>query len=78
MGLLRVYADYQVPGGVAVARESLERAPTSLKVLEAAADVFAAEGLREEGIAVLDSAWSDMPGNPMLRRIRLQWGLSVE
>ncbi len=77
VGLLRVYADYGVPGGSELARDALQRAPTSLKVLEAAADVFAAEGHREEGIALLDEAWAELPGNPVLRRIRLQWGLPV-
>ena len=78
VGLLRVYADYGVPGGAEVARDFLQRAPDSLKVLEAAADVFAAEGHAEEGQALLDEAWEAAPGNPVLRRIRMQWGLSVE
>ena len=78
IGLLRVYADYEVPGGLPVARDALERAPESLKVLEAAADVFAVEGQQAEGIALLDAAWVAQPANPILRRIRLQWGLSVE
>ncbi|MDG1479123.1 MAG: rhomboid family intramembrane serine protease [Myxococcota bacterium] len=77
VGLLRVHADYGVPGGLETAREALQRAPGSLKVLEAAADVLAAEGQESEGIALLDGAWTDLPGNPILRRIRLQWGLPV-
>jgi rhomboid protease GluP len=77
VGLLRVHADYAVPGGLPTARDALQRAPSSLKVLEAAADVFAAEGHEAEGIALLDTAWADLPGNPVLRRIRLQWGLPV-
>jgi tetratricopeptide (TPR) repeat protein len=77
VGLLRVHADYGVPGGLETARDALQRAPGSLKVLEAAADVFAAEGQESEGVALLDGAWAELPGNPILRRIRLQWGLPV-
>ena len=78
VGLLRVYADYHMPGGVQVARAALQQSPDSLIVLEAAADVLSAEGYRDEAIEALDSAWEATPGDPVLRRIRLQWGLPLE
>lgn len=78
IGLLRVHADYDLPGGLETARQSLVDYPTSLQIVEAAADVIAQDGFREEAIAVLDDAWARAPNNAVLRRIRLQWGLTVE
>ena len=78
VGLLRVYADYDVPGGAGLARAALADHGRSLKVVEAAADVIAQEGHREEAVAALDAAWLESPDNAVLRRIRLQWGLTVE
>lgn len=77
-GLLRVYADYDVSGGQELAMAALEDHRDSLKVVEAAADVLYKEGLPSEAIAALDEAWASYPENAVLRRIRLQRGLSVD
>lgn len=78
VGLLRVYADYDIPGGLELARAALVDHEDSLKVVEAAADVIAQEGQRDEAVEALDEAWEESPDNAVLRRIRLQWGLPVE
>ncbi|MEL6346474.1 MAG: rhomboid family intramembrane serine protease [Myxococcota bacterium] len=78
IGLLRVHADYGIPGGLEAARKALVDHPTSLQIVESAADVIAQAGHRQEAIAVLDDAWRRSPNNAVLRRIRLQWGLSVD
>lgn len=78
LGLLRVYADYEIVGGLEIARGALVTHGDVLDVVEAAADVIAMEGHRQEAVMALDSAWAKQPDNPVLRRIRLQWGLSVQ
>ena len=78
LGLLRVYADYDMPGGESHARAALDRREVSLSLIEAATDVLAQEGQEEEAIRTLDRAWVEMPDNAVLRRIRLQWGLVVD
>jgi membrane associated rhomboid family serine protease len=77
VGLLRVYADYDIPGALSLARAALIDHSSSLKVVEAAADVIAQEGERAEAIEALDAAWAASPDNAVLRRIRLQWGLPI-
>ena len=76
-GMLRVYADYKVPGGADFAHEALDRFPDQPEVIVAAADALEAADLRDEGEAVLDRAWAQLPGDRTLRRERLQWGLDV-
>ena len=78
VGLLRTYADYQIPGATGVARLSAELAPDSPAVIVAAADALASEGARDEGMMLLDRAWEELPGDRRLRRARLRWGLGVE
>lgn len=77
-GMLRVYADYGVPGGLEVARAVLDDGPADPRVIVAAADVMASSGNRTEAIEVLDKAWKQMPGDHVLRRTRLLWGLPVD
>lgn len=78
VGQLRVYADYGLQGGVEAARKALGIAADEPRVIVAAADVLAADGFEDEGRAALEEAWLNMPGDQVLRRARLQWGLSVE
>jgi hypothetical protein len=78
VGLLRVSADYGLPGAVDLAREALAHFGTEPTVVVAAAEALSAEGHRDEGALALEAAWTERPGDRVLRRARLQWGLSVE
>jgi len=78
VGLLRVYADYGVPGGEEVAREAVKKTPDVIGVVVAAADVLNAQGFSDESKTMLDDAWIILPGDRGLRRARLRYGLSVE
>ena len=77
-GMLRVYADYKLDGAANVAHEALRNFPDRPDVIVAAADALDAAGQHDEGVAVLDKAWADIPGDRTLRRERLQWGLGVD
>jgi hypothetical protein len=78
VGLLRVSADYQRSDATDLARDALARFPSEPTIVVAAADALAAQNHRDEGIQALEQAWTAMPGDNVLRRARLQWGLSVE
>jgi hypothetical protein len=71
-------ADYALPGAADLAREALARFSEEPTVVVAAAEALSAQGHRDEGIEALERAWSALPGDNVLRRARLQWGLSVE
>jgi hypothetical protein len=47
-------------------------------VVVAAAEALSEQKHRDEGIQALEQAWTALPGDTVLRRARLQWGLSVE
>jgi membrane associated rhomboid family serine protease len=76
-GRLRVYADYSLPGGDALAREALLAWPLEARVVVAAADALTSAGVDQEATDALDRAWTDLPGDRTLRRARLRRGLSV-
>lgn len=76
-GRLRVYADYDLPGGDSIARESLRAWPLEARVVVAAADALTSAGAEDEARAALDQAWLDLPGDRTLRRARLRRGLPV-
>lgn len=78
VGMLRVYADYRVTGGAEIARQAIRTRPLEPKVIEASVDVLAADGAQTEAIDALETAWLAMPGDHVLRRLRLTWGLSTE
>jgi membrane associated rhomboid family serine protease len=78
VGLLRVAADYRLAGAAGLARDALARFGTEPTVVVAAAEALSSEGRREEGTAALETAWRERPGDRVLRRERLQWGLDVE
>ncbi len=78
IGKLRVYADYHLKGGIEVARATLTNPANKPKIIVAAADVLYANGLYDEAIETLDRAWTESPGDRVLRRARLQWALSVD
>ena len=78
VGILRVHADYDLPGGLGFAHAAIQAFPRSLPVIEAAADVIAQEGQQDEAVRILDEAWEQSPDNAVLRRIRLQWGLPTD
>ena len=71
-------ADYGLSGATDLAREALARFPSEPTVVVAAAEALSAQGHRDEGTQALERAWTAMPGDNVLRRARLQWGLSVE
>jgi rhomboid protease GluP len=77
VGRLRVYAFYGVDGGLPVARKSVAMASDDVRVLVAATEVFDSVGAHEEAISVLNQAWTEMPGNGIIRRARLRRGLAV-
>jgi membrane associated rhomboid family serine protease len=77
VGLLRVHADYSVPGGIDVAHEALATRPDHPGVIVACADAIAASGNQAEAEQVLDDAWARLPGDRQLRVARLNFGLSV-
>ena len=76
-GRLRVYADYDLPGGDAVAREALAAWPLDARVVVAGADALTTAGAEAEATQALDQAWRDLPGDRTLRRARLRRGLPV-
>jgi membrane associated rhomboid family serine protease len=78
VGILRVHAEYGLPGGRAAGRTALDEAPDSPRVIVAAAEAIASEGTQAEAEDVLDAAWARLPGDRQLRVARLNWGLSVE
>jgi cytochrome c-type biogenesis protein CcmH/NrfG len=78
VGLLRVSADYGLTGATDLARQALARFATEPTVVVAAADALSEQNHREEGIQALEQAWTALPGDNVLRRARLQWGLSVD
>jgi rhomboid protease GluP len=78
VGRLRVYAFYGLDGGLLVAQESVALASADVRVLVAATDVFDSVGASNESIAVLNQAWTEMPGNGIIRRARLRRGLPVD
>ncbi len=78
VGLLRVSADYGLAGATELARAALTRFASEPTVVVAAAEALSTQGHRDEGAAALEAAWTALPGDRVLRRARLQWGLSVE
>ena len=78
VGLLRVSADYGLSGATDLARQALARFSSEPTVVVAAAEALSAQNHRDEGIQALEQAWTARPGDNVLRRARLQWGLSVE
>ncbi len=78
VGRLRVYAHYGLPGGERIAQEALERDYGDVRITAAIADLFDASGHPKKAVQALDSAWTEFPGNGILRRARLQRDLAVD
>lgn len=78
IGQLRVYAHYELTGGLDLARASLAAGSRDARVIVAAAELLDAVGADDEAIAALEKAWAEMPQNGVLRRDRLRRGLSVD
>jgi len=78
IGLLKVHTHYRLSGGLAVAHEALARPNSDAKVIVAVADLLDSVGSEDEAKQTLDDAWQQLPGNGIVRRARLQRGLSVE
>lgn len=77
-GLLLLHADYARPGGAALAREAAALFPMEPELLVAAAAALEAEAQAEEARALLDEAWTRLPGDRALRRARQQRGMGIE
>ena len=75
---MRVYAHYGLPGGERIAQEALERDYGDVRITAAIADLFDASGHPKKAVQALDSAWTEFPGNGILRRARLQRDLAVD
>ena len=76
-GLLRVHADYGLPGGIGLATTAIEERPLEPRVIVAATDVLTSAGEDEAAVQALDDAWQALPGDRTLRRARLRRGLPV-
>jgi len=78
MGLLRTHTFYDIPQGIEVARQALNRPNADARVIVAAADLLNSVGSDAEAQQALDTAWERLPGNGIVRRARIQRGLQVE
>lgn len=78
VGRLRVYAHYDLRGGLDLARQTLEMEALDARITVAAVDLLDAVGAHEEARAALDLAWVEQPSNGILRRSRLKRGMPAE
>ena len=78
VGRLRVFSDYDLPGGEAAAIAVIEADYGDARVTVAAVDLLDASGNAEGARNALDAAWREQPGNGILRRARLQRNLPVD
>ena len=78
IGRLRVYTDYSLPGTADAAREALAQAGDDPDVIVAAVEALESAQADAEGLAVLEAAWVQLPGDSLLRRARLRRHMSVD
>lgn len=78
IGRLRVYTDYSLPGTQEAAREALALAGDDPDVIVAAVEALESAGAPDEALSVLEAAWTQLPGDSVLRRARLRRRLSVD
>ena len=75
---MRVYTHYDLSGGERIAQEALDLDYGDVRITAAIADLFDATGHPKKAVQALDAAWTEFPGNGILRRARLQRDLAVE
>ena len=78
LGLLRTHTFYDLPQGLQVAEEALKRPNPTARVIVAAADLLNSVGSDAQATQALDEAWTQLPGNGIVRRARIQRGLQVD
>ena len=78
LGLLRTHTFYELPQGLQVAEEALKRPNPTARVIVAAADLLNSVGSDAQATQALDEAWTQLPGNGIVRRARIQRGLQVD
>lgn len=77
MGLLRTHTFYAIPNGLDVARRALSQPNADARVIVAAADLLDSVDSEQEARQALDRAWRALPGNGIVRRARIQRGMTV-
>ncbi|MDP6933829.1 MAG: tetratricopeptide repeat protein, partial [Myxococcota bacterium] len=78
IALLEVHTEYELDGGLPLARQALAQVGFDPEVVVAAVQCLEQAGALEEAARTLDEAWRRLPGDRDLRKARVQRGMSLE